>query len=598
MNPLPTARALRGAWSTGQGGLFLVGDEGLVMTHTGGKWASPASGTTASLNGVWGTSSTLVYAVGDKHKVTGGTMSTVLRFNGKSWTVVTNPGTMNLTAVWGTSTTSIHAVGENGTILHSADGTTWKRQKLTGISKPSLRGVWGSGPSLVFAVGDYDAVNTRNTIFQFDGKTWSWMPSISSKVDLRAAHGCGPSDVYAVGKGGKVLHYDGKKWVALSSATTKDLHAVRCVSANLAIAAGAGGTIVHFNGTHWIPATSTSANHLYSLTGDAGGNSFVAGHRGTLAQFSAGKWKPLSSDVVQNELRDISGTKATGPLLIVGKYTWDSGFYLYPKKASGGAVKEWSLPTKSPVSPQQVYCADKSTCYVAGGLKGGGGSIPALAHWDSNKTKMTAAANIPSSGSWPGLEDVWADAYGEVFTGGNSVFVTNKGHGLNTWTSLSTKLCPYGIWATSTTNVFTVGHGIIRYNGTNCTSANPCTEMNSGTTKVLYNVWGSSHSDVFAVGENGQILHYDGNAQDKWTPMAVSGLSTVTLRGVWGSGPSDVYAVGSGGTIIHYSCPPALPCSWVVQDSGTTVHLRGVWGTGVTDVFVVGENGTILHRGP
>jgi hypothetical protein len=36
--------------------------------------------------------------------------------------------------------------------------------------------------------------------------------------------------------------------------------------------------------------------------------------------------------------------------------------------------------------------------------------------------------------------------------------------------------------------------------------------MTSGTTNDLNGVWGSSSSDVFAVGYNGTILHYDGSS--------------------------------------------------------------------------------------
>ena len=41
-------------------------------------------------------------------------------------------------------------------------------------------------------------------------------------------------------------------------------------------------------------------------------------------------------------------------------------------------------------------------------------------------------------------------------------------------------------------------------------------EMDSGTTDTLWGVWGSSGSDVFAVGDNGTILHYNGST---WSPM-------------------------------------------------------------------------------
>jgi hypothetical protein len=77
--------------------------------------------------------------------------------------------------------------------------------------------------------------------------------------------------------------------------------------------------------------------------------------------------------------------------------------------------------------------------------------------------------------------------------------------------------------------------------------------MASWTIAPLYGVWGSSGSDVFAVGGGGTILHYNGFI---WSSMA-SG-TTNGLRDVWGSSESDVFAVGEGGTILHYGgegCP-------------------------------------------
>ena len=68
------------------------------------------------------------------------------------------------------------------------------------------------------------------------------------------------------------------------------------------------------------------------------------------------------------------------------------------------------------------------------------------------------------------------------------------------------------------------------------------------TTSSISGVWGSSGTDVFAVGHGGTILHYDGTG---WSSMS-SGTSS-TLKDVWGSSASDVFAVGAGrGTILHY----------------------------------------------
>ena len=51
--------------------------------------------------------------------------------------------------------------------------------------------------------------------------------------------------------------------------------------------------------------------------------------------------------------------------------------------------------------------------------------------------------------------------------------------------------------------------------------------------------------DVFAVGEDGAILHYDGT---EWTLMTPTDR---TLLGIWSSSGSDAFAVGNGGIILH-----------------------------------------------
>ena len=146
----------------------------------------------------------------------------------------------------------------------------------------------------------------------------------------------------------------------------------------------------------------------------------------------------------------------------------------------------------------------------------------------------------------------------------------------------------YGVWGSSGSDVFAVGNSgtILHYDGTSWSA------MASGTTIQLNGVWGCSETDVFAVGANGTILHYDGST---WSAMA-SG-TTQALYGVWGSSGTDVFAVGNSGTILHYD-----GSSWSAMASGTTTQLNGVWSSSGSDVFAVGGaysgffiSRTILH---
>jgi len=119
------------------------------------------------------------------------------------------------------------------------------------------------------------------------------------------------------------------------------------------------------------------------------------------------------------------------------------------------------------------------------------------------------------------------------------------------------------------------------------------TTMNSGTTNNLRDIWGNSASDIFAVGAEGIILHYNGNPEGTWSTMDNS-ITTNTLHGVWGSSSTDVFAVGVDGDILHYNGNPEG--TWSAMDNSMrSSTLNGVWGSSSTDVFAVGWDGSIRH---
>jgi hypothetical protein len=144
----------------------------------------------------------------------------------------------------------------------------------------------------------------------------------------------------------------------------------------------------------------------------------------------------------------------------------------------------------------------------------------------------------------------------------------------STWSKMSSTTTTglQNVWGSSASDVFAVGMSgtIVHYDGSTWS------KMYSGTKTSLYGIWGSSTSDVFAVGI-GTILHYDGNA---WKYMM--SFSGDSLEYVWGSSASDVFAVGNGGTILHYD-----GSTWNKMSSGTKEWLYGIWGSSASDVFIV-----------
>jgi hypothetical protein len=104
-----------------------------------------------------------------------------------------------------------------------------------------------------------------------------------------------------------------------------------------------------------------------------------------------------------------------------------------------------------------------------------------------------------------------------------------------------------------------------------------------------YALGGSGPSDVWAVGDKGNIAHWDGCA---WSALPIADGGGVNLHAVWADSPADAWAVGDTGTTLHWDGKVWSP-TW---SNATTSDLRGVWGSGPGDVWAVGFM-TVLHNG-
>ena len=62
------------------------------------------------------------------------------------------------------------------------------------------------------------------------------------------------------------------------------------------------------------------------------------------------------------------------------------------------------------------------------------------------------------------------------------------------------------------------------------------------------------------------------------------------LRGLWGGSGTDVFAVGDGGTILHYN-----GSTWINISNMPPSVLNDVWGISATSVYTVGMTGSIMH---
>jgi len=101
----------------------------------------------------------------------------------------------------------------------------------------------------------------------------------------------------------------------------------------------------------------------------------------------------------------------------------------------------------------------------------------------------------------------------------------------------------------------------------------------------LNSVWGSDANNVFAVGQDGMFLKYNGSAAVQITNPSTEGLLSVS-----GSLATDVWAVGNNGAVVHYN--GSIITS---HNIGTTQQLGCVKAFASNDVWTCGNYGVVAH---
>ncbi|MDM8001175.1 MAG: hypothetical protein QUS33_14595, partial [Dehalococcoidia bacterium] len=153
---LALEEVLQGIWGNSSSDIYVVGDSGTIVQYDGVTWATVAVGTTEQdLKDVWCYPTGDVWAVGDSRKVGGNTYYTILhKDNTTDWTDVGAgmTGGANMKGIWGTSDSNIFAVGELSRILKYTG--SWTTQTRSDGRTETLRAVWGSSAMDVWIVGD------------------------------------------------------------------------------------------------------------------------------------------------------------------------------------------------------------------------------------------------------------------------------------------------------------------------------------------------------------------------------------------------------------------------------------------------------------
>ena len=180
-----------------------------------------------------------------------------------------------------------------------------------------------------------------------------------------------------------------------------------------------------------------------------------------------------------------------------------------------------------------------------------------FAHWNGSTWTPTPA---PSGANGNPFYSVWLSGPGAGWAVGEQAVYAQLSAGAWTFVGHSSNGYAYhGVWGSSAKDVYIVGNGhsiagvgnpllVEHYDGTAWTDISSTIDP-SRSMSPLNAVWGTDATHVWAVGDGGNVLFWNGTL---WKPLLSGAASTESLSAIWGSGPADVWVAGSGG-VRHFN---------------------------------------------
>jgi len=306
-------RNIYGVWGTSATDVYGVGQLGLILHYNGSSWAAEPSGVLgSSVLGAWAKSASDIYAVGGDGNVT--------HRDGTAWSPELSGRGSRLKTMWGTSSSDLRIVGQDGLAYHY-DGSVFQAGVLPvntdyydswGFATDNMYAVssvgmihfngasWQvetpSGPLYGIwgaATNDIVAVGYNGVVVRYDGMQWTAAPSIGTE-GLNGISGVDADNMYVVASGGKVfeLGSSGVKstWLPASTGTSADLQDVWAASTNSVFIVGAGGTILHFDGASFTTMSSGVINTLYAVWGTSSSDVWAVGSSGAIVHYDGSSW--------------------------------------------------------------------------------------------------------------------------------------------------------------------------------------------------------------------------------------------------------------------------------------------------------------------
>ncbi len=596
INPAPMSPPadLRGVWGSSANDVYFVGPGGALLHYNGGGFDSINVLTSATLTAIGGKSADDLWALGANGTVLHRSGVAAGAGAGMGWRTTESYTGSGLSAVWAASRefawvsgndgalqrwdgtrfynvpqrettagllsihaaengSSVWAVGDRGTLLRW-NGVAWEPTPIDSVE--AVRDVWSDGPERAWAVGN------NGLLLRWDGSRWQRVDS-GERTHLGALFGVSGNDLWAAGAGGVLLHFDGMRWARSSGLPTADLNDLWGRGPDDLWAVGNAGTVLHWDGQSWLPASQGAlpTQNLLTVWGTAT-DLFAAGSNGTLLRRDKDQWQPVASGLPMgvniNGMWGRSGTDiwlsgSDGRLYRFNGSVVMPASVLVPADAAGGARPLYRLRGDSRgqlwvVGAQGTIVAAATACAGCGSTARSLSLAISLDGFAGSEVKRLSVDVYGGNKRLPGSPF--------ELQPGRSPFALPLPSGLPN--PLSLQVVAYG----ETGAVIGAGRDDF--------------ELAAGAAAL-------SRSVRVRAGCSG----------DGW--CTVPSPSRVNLNSLWGAAADAVWAVGDGGTVLRWN-----GSDWAIEASSTSQPLRSVFGTGRDDVWAAGDPqgaiSTILHR--
>ena len=199
------------------------------------------------------------------------------RLNGSRWTVDVPPaGTqtnLTLEGVWSDGASNAWAVGQSSAIAHW-DGTRWT--VVSDARRPvvspadNYNAAWSAGGN-VWIAGDASIIRCKPSSPAAGAVISCAADGVAGQGPFYAIWGTSATNAFAVGANGRIVHFDGTSWSAMTSPTTGRLGAVGGTGPNDVWAVG-DTVALHYDGTKWSPVTRSiiDNNQFFGYSQNAG----------------------------------------------------------------------------------------------------------------------------------------------------------------------------------------------------------------------------------------------------------------------------------------------------------------------------------------